>query len=239
MDAVVNLSGATIGRRWTPERKREILESRVFSTSLLARTLAELEPRPSALLCTGGVGIYGDRGDEVLTEESELGAVPGRRRDRVGGRRRGRARRRCPSRQLPSGHRPDGEGWRSERMLTPFKLGLGGRIGGGRQWLSWVSLGDLVAAYRFALEGDLAGPVNLTSPNPAPNAQFVKSLGRAVHRPTVFPLPALAVKALFGQMGEATLLEGQRAYPRACWMQGSRSPVPSSTTPSSTRSKRE
>jgi uncharacterized protein (TIGR01777 family) len=98
-------------------------------------------------------------------------------------------------------------------MLAPFKLGLGGRIGSGRQWWSWVTLPDTVAAYRFVLENDIAGPVNLSSPNPATNAQFVRALGRALGRPTVFPVPAFAVRAAFGEMGVAVLLEGQRTLP--------------------------
>ncbi len=99
-------------------------------------------------------------------------------------------------------------------MLTPFKLGLGGRVGSGRQWWSWVSLDDVVAAYRHgARRANSAGPVNLASPNPATSAQFTKALGRALGRPTVFPLPGLAVKTLFGERGEAVLLEGQRALP--------------------------
>jgi uncharacterized protein (TIGR01777 family) len=214
IDAAVNLSGATIGRRWTAERKREIFESRVLSTGLLARTMATLEPRPSVLVCAGGVGIYGDRGDEILTEESELGT--GFLAD-VGTAWEGSAE---PARaagirvvNFRQGIVLSRGGGALERMLTPFKLGVGGRIGGGKQWWSWVTLDDLTAAYRFALEGDLAGPVNLASPNPATNAQFVKLLGRALHRPTVFPLPALAVRTLFGQMGEAVLLEGQRTLP--------------------------
>jgi uncharacterized protein (TIGR01777 family) len=98
-------------------------------------------------------------------------------------------------------------------MLTPFKLGVGGRVGSGTQWWSWVALADLLAAYRAVLEGDLDGPLNLTSPNPVTSAQFTKALGRALHRPAVFPLPAVAVRSLFGKMGEGTLLEGQRALP--------------------------
>lgn len=213
-DAVVNLSGATIGRRWTESRRREIRDSRVQGTGLLARTMAELDPRPSVLVCAGGVGIYGDRGDEILTEESELGegflaevgkawedaAEPARAADiRVVGFRQGIVLTR--------------RGGALQRMLTPFRLGLGGRVGSGRQWWSWVALDDLVGAYRFALESDLAGPVNLVSPNPATNAQFVKALGKALGRPTVFPLPAVAIRTLFGEMGEAALLEGQRALP--------------------------
>jgi uncharacterized protein (TIGR01777 family) len=214
VDAVVSLSGATIGRRWTDARKQDIRASRVDSASLLARTVAALEPRPSVLVSAGGVGIYGDRGDEILTEESEVGsgfladvgvaweraADPAREAGiRVVGFRQGIVLSRT--------------GGALQRMLTPFRLGVGGRVGSGRQWWSWVSLEDLLSAYRFALEGEIEGPVNLASPNPATSEQFTTALGRALHRPTVFPLPAFAVRAVFGEMGEGVLLEGQRALP--------------------------
>ncbi len=214
VDAVVNLSGATIGRRWTAARRREILESRVASTDLLARTLAALDPRPKVLVCAGGVGIYGDRGDEILTEESELGtgflAEVGTAWEAAAEPARAAGIRVVNFRQ---GIVLAREGGALARLLAPFKLGVGGRVGSGKQWWSWVSMDDLLGAYRFAIEGDLAGPVNLTSPNPTTNTQFVKALGRAVHRPTVFPLPAVAVKTLFGEMGDAALLQGQRALP--------------------------
>jgi hypothetical protein len=213
VDAFVNLSGATIGRRWTERRKAEILESRVASTGLLARTAAELDPRP-ALVSSGGTGIYGDRGDEVLTEDSTLGsgflADVGKAWEAAAEPAREAGVRVVSFRQ---GIVLTRRGGALERMLTPFRLGLGGRVGSGRQWWSWVALDDSVRAVRFALESDLAGAVNLTSASPATNAQFAKALGRALHRPTVFPVPALAVKALFGEMGEAALLEGQRALP--------------------------
>jgi hypothetical protein len=213
-DAIVNLSGATIGRRWTESRRLEILESRVRGTELLVRTAAALDPRPAVFVSAGGIGIYGNRGDEILTEESELGsgfladvakaqeaaADPAREAGiRVVALRQGIVLSKC--------------GGAVQKMLTPFRLGLGGRVGSGRQWWSWVSLDDLVAAYRFALASDLDGAVNVTSPNPATSEQFVKALGRALKRPTVFPLPEVAVRTLFGEMGEATLLEGQRALP--------------------------
>lgn len=214
VDAIVNLSGATIGRRWNPARKREILESRVSSTDLLARTAAELEPRPSAFLCAGGIGIYGDRGDEILTEESELGsdflAEVGIAWEAAAEPARAAGVRVVNFRQ---GIVLSSEGGALDRMLTPFKLGAGGRIGSGKQWWSWVTMDDLVAAYRHALENHLAGPLNLVSPNPATNRQFVKSLGRALHRPTVLPLPGFAVTTMFGEMGESVLLAGQRALP--------------------------
>jgi len=214
VEGVVNLNGATIGRRWTAKRKREILESRVASTGLLARTLAGLEPRPSVLLCAGGIGIYGDRGDEILTEESELG--PGFLAEvgtawEVAAEPASAAGIRVVN--FRQGIVLSGKGGALGRMLTPFKLGVGGRIGSGKQWWSWVSMDDLTAAYRFALEGDLAGAVNLTSPNPVTNAQFTKALGNGVRRPTVFPLPAFAARAMFGDMAQEALLTGQRALP--------------------------
>jgi hypothetical protein len=215
VDAVVNLSGSTIGRRWTESRKREIRESRVATTNLLARTLAGLDPRPSAFVNAGGVGIYGNRGDELLTEESELGsgflADVGKAWEAAADPARAAGIRTVNFRQGIVLSREEGA---LPRMLTPFKLGVGGRVGSGKQWWSWVSTDDVVAAYRLALESDLAGPVNLAAPSPVTNAQFTKALGRALHRPTVFPLPAVAVRTLFGEMGEAALLEGQRALPR-------------------------
>jgi hypothetical protein len=214
VDGVVNLSGATIGRRWTPSRKREILGSRVASTALLARTLAALEPRPSVLVSAGGVGIYGNRGDEILTEESELGngflAEVGTAWEAAAQPARDAGIRVVSFRQ---GIVLSRNGGALERLLTPFKLGLGGRVGSGRQWWSWVAMDDLVGAYRFALEESLEGAVNLTSPNPVTNAQFVKALGRTLHRPTVFPLPAVAVRTLFGEMADEALLAAQRVLP--------------------------
>jgi hypothetical protein len=162
----------------------------------------------------GGIGIYGDRGDEILTEESELGSgflVDVAKAQEAAAN---------PAREagirvvaLRQGIVLSKSGGAVQKMLTPFRLGLGGRVGSGRQWWSWVSLDDLVAAYRFALASELDGPVNATSPNPVTSEQFVKALGRALKRPTVFPLPEVAVRTLFGKMGEATLLEGQRALP--------------------------
>lgn len=213
-DAIVNLSGATIGRRWNEQRKAEILSSRVGTTGLLARTAAALEPQPSVFLCAGGVGIYGDRGDEILTEESQPGsgflADVGRAWEAAAQPARDAGIRVVTFRQ---GIVLSQDGGALERLILPFKLGLGGRVGSGKQWWAWIGLDDVVGAYRFALESDLSGPVNLVSPNPATNRQLVKALGRTLHRPTVIPLPAFAVKTAFGEMGEELLLEGQRALP--------------------------
>jgi uncharacterized protein (TIGR01777 family) len=214
IDAAVHLSGATIGRRWSNRRKAEILDSRVSSTDLLAETLASLDPRPSVLVCAGPIGIYGDRGDEILTEESELGtgflADVGRAWENA-----------CePARaagirvvNLRAGIVLAREGGALARLITPFKLGLGGRIGSGRQWWSWVALDDVVGAIRFALETDIAGPVNLVAPNPLTNTQFTKALGKALGRPTILPFPAFAAKAMFGEMADEALLSGQRVLP--------------------------
>jgi uncharacterized protein len=214
VDAIVNLSGATIERRWTTSRKREIVDSRVDPSGLLARTAAALDPRPAVFLCAGGAGVYGDRGDEVLTEESSSGsgfladvcraweaaADPARAAGiRVVHFRHGIV--------LARG------GGALARLLTPFRLGIGGRIGSGTQWWTWVGMPDVVAAYAFALEGDLSGAVNLCAQNPVTNAQLTHALGRALGRPTVLPLPAFAARLAFGEMADELLLGGQRALP--------------------------
>lgn len=212
-DAFVNLSGAKIDRRWTEGRKREIRDSRVQATSLLARTAAALERKP-ALISAGGIGIYGDRGDEILTEESELGTgflaeVAKAWEAAADPAREAGVRVVCFRQGIVLSRR----GGALRKMLTPFKLGLGGRVGSGKQWWSWISLDDAVAAFLVALEDELSGAYNLVSPSPATSAQLTKALGRALGRPTLFPLPAVAVRMLFGEMGEVTLLGGQRALP--------------------------
>ena len=214
VDAIVTLSGATIGRRWTTRRKREILDSRVATTSLLATTAAKLDPRPGVLVCAGGIGIYGDRGDEILTEESETG---GGFLAEVGTAWEAAA---DPAREagirvvhLRQGIVLSRWGGALARMLTPFKLGAGGRIGSGRQWWSWISSDDLIGAYRFALKSNLDGAVNLVSPNPVTNAQLARALGKAVRRPTLVPFPSAVARTIFGEMAEEVLLTGQRALP--------------------------
>ena len=214
VDALVNLSGENLGKRWTGARKRAILDSRVQSTTLLARTAAALDPKPSVLVVASAVGIYGDRGDEILTEESSAGA--GFLADVV----RAWEAAADPAREagirvvhLRQGIVISKDGGALKPMLLPFKLGVGGRVGSGKQWWSWVGRDDLVAAYAHVLAGDLAGTVNATAPNPATNEQFTKALGSALHRPTVLPVPAFAARTLFGEMGQAMLLGGQRVLP--------------------------
>jgi uncharacterized protein (TIGR01777 family) len=215
IDAAVNLNGAAIDRRWTSERKKEILASRIDSTRLLATTLAALELRPRVLVCAGGVDIYGDRGDEILTEESETGASF---LAEVGVAWEAAAE---PARSagirvvsLRQGFALSTKGGALARMLPPFRFGVAGRIGSGKQWWSWVSLDDLLSAYRFALDNDdLSGPVNAVCPNPVTNAQFTNALGKALRRPTLTVFPAFAFKAVYGAMGEETVLGSKRAVP--------------------------
>jgi hypothetical protein len=213
-EAIVNLSGENIGQRWTDERRREIVESRTSTTSLLARTAATLDPRPSVLLCASAIGAYGDRGDEILTEESELGSGFVADVVRVWEEAANAAR----DAGIRVAHLRQGivlaeDGGALGRMLLPFKLGVGGRIGSGKQWFSWVGLEDIVGAYRRALSTDLSGPVNVTAPNPVTNEQFTKALGSALSRPTIFPVPGFAIRTLFGAMGDEMLLSGQRVLP--------------------------
>ncbi len=215
VEAAVNLNGADIGRRWTQARKQEILESRVTSTRLLAATLAGLEPRPRVLVCAGGVDIYGDRGDEILTEDSEPGrgflAEVGAAWQAAAQAGKAAGIRVVNFRQ---GFVLSRRGGALARMLPPFRLGVAGRIGNGKQWWSWVALDDLLSAYRFVLENEgISGPVNLSSPNPVTNAQFTKALGKALKRPTVTWFPAFAFKAVYGAMGEETVLGSKRALP--------------------------
>lgn len=213
VEAIVHLAGENIGRRWSDAVRQRVLDSRVEGTRLIAETAARLPRRP-VVLCASAIGFYGLRGDEVVDESSprgtgfladvveawEAAAEPAR----AAGLR---------TVHLRQGIVLSKHGGALHRMLLPFKFGAGGRVGSGRQWWSWVSLDDAVAAYRFALEQPLEGPVNVTAPGAVTNADFAKALGRALHRPARFPLPSFAAKAAFGQMGEEMLLGGQRVAP--------------------------
>ena len=212
--AFVNLSGANLDQRWTDRAKREILESRTQTTALLAALAAELDPRPTALVCAGGAGIYGDRGDEPLTEESKPGdgflADVMRQTEAASQPARDAGVRVVHFRQ---GIVLSRNGGALRRMLPFFRLGVGGPVGSGGQWWSWVSLSDVVSAYRLALDSAIAGSVNLVAPDPVTSRQFAKALGKALRRPAVLPAPTFAVKLLFGEKGEEVLLFGQRALP--------------------------
>jgi uncharacterized protein (TIGR01777 family) len=213
-EAIVNLSGENIGQRWTASRKREIVESRVRATDLLARTAAALDPPAAVFVSAGGAGVYGDRGNEIVTEDSGLGS--GFEADVV----RAWEAAAEPAREagirvvnFRQGMVLAREGGALQRMLLPFKLGVGGRVGDGRQWWSWVARDDVTAAYAFVLGSDLAGVVNLCAPNPVTCTQFTDALGKKLHRPTIVPAPAFAIRALYGEMGDNVLLHGRRALP--------------------------
>ena len=215
--AVVNLAGEGIGSaRWTDEHKAKVRDSRVRGTTLLAETLAKLQRPPKVLVSGSAVGYYGDRGDEVLTESSRSGdgflAEVCREWEEAAG----------PAKEagirvnhVRTGIVLAGRGGALAKMLKPFKLGVGGKLGTGGQWMSWISLHDEVGALVHLLgDGAPAGPVNLTAPNPATNADFTKALGAALGRPTVLPVPKLGLKLLLGgEMAEELLLGGQRALP--------------------------
>lgn len=217
VDAVVNLSGAGIGdRKWTLERKDEILRSRVASTSLLARAVAELMKPPAVFVSASGSGFYGNRGDEVLTEDASPGSgflseVCLAWEDAA----RPAAEAGLRVAWIRTGVVLDPSGGALKQMLLPFKLGLGGRLGRGTQYLSWITLADEVAAIRAVIDDHtLGGPVNLTAPNPVTNAEFTATLGKVLGRPTAIPTPLLPLKLRYGaELVEALLLDGQRVLP--------------------------
>jgi uncharacterized protein (TIGR01777 family) len=214
--AVVHLAGEPIAHRWTAARKTAIRDSRVQGTGLLARTLAALDEPPVTLLSGSAVGYYGSRGDELLDEGSAAGgdflAVVTQEWERAT----------APASAagirtvlLRTGIVLDAGGGVLERLLPPFRLGVGGPIGSGRQWMSWIALEDELRAIEHALWTDsLRGPLNLVAPNPVTNAEFAATLGRVLARPAVLPVPAFALELLFGEMADATILAGQRAMPR-------------------------
>jgi uncharacterized protein (TIGR01777 family) len=216
LDAVVHLAGESIsGDRWTPEKKKRIMESRALGTRLLADALARAPSRPRVLISSSAVGYYGDRGDTIIREDSE----PGRgfladvceewERATTPAERAG-----IRTVHLRTGVVLSPAGGALSELLTPFKAGVGGRVGSGRQYMSWIDMDDLVGLILFALGNDgLRGPVNATAPMPVPNATFADTLARVLGRPSIVPLPGFAVRALFGEMGRALLLEGARVLP--------------------------
>jgi uncharacterized protein len=217
VDAAVNLAGAGIGdKRWTPSRKEEIARSRTASTDLLCRGLAALNPKPSVLVSGSAVGIYGDRGDEILDEDSPIGS--GYLVDIA----REWEEATAPASQagirvarIRTGIVLSRSGGALKRQLPLFRLGLGGRLGSGRQYVSWITLEDEVGAIIHALtNASLAGPVNLTAPNPVSNADFTRALARALGRPAVLSVPSFALGVALGQeMTEEMLLASARVMP--------------------------
>ena len=216
IDAVVHLAGENVAAgRWTASRKERIRASRVEGTRLLAETLSRLQRPPSVVACASAIGYYGDRADEVLTEESSRGtgflAEVAQAWEEATAPMRDRGIRVV---NMRIGVVLSPAGAALARMLLPFRLGLGGRIGDGRQYMSWITLDDLVGAIAFILDNDaLRGPVNLVAPQPVTNGQFTKALGSALRRPTILPLPAWAVRLVMGEMGENLLLASTRVDP--------------------------
>ena len=219
-DAVVHLAGKNVATRWTPQSKKEIYESRVAGTKTISDAIAEAFERtgkPGVLVSASAIGIYGERGDEVLTEDSAPGS--------------GFLAEICKAWEAAAQSARDAgvrvvhprigvvlstDGGALGKMLPIFKLGAGGRLGDGRQWFSWISIEDVVGAMIFGLlNADLRGPVNLTAPNPKTNADFTKTLGEVLHRPTVFPVPAAAIRIMLGtEAANETALASLRVIPR-------------------------
>ena len=216
IDAVVNLAGVGIGdHRWTDEYKRQIHDSRTRSTNLVAEAIAAIEDGPRVLLSASAIGIYGDRGDEHVDETSVLGngflvdvcrdweastAAAAASGARVA--------------HLRTGIVLTPDGGALKKMLPLFKLGLGGRFGSGRQWQSWIAIDDHVAAVAHLLESDVAGPVNVTAPNPVDNRTFTATLASVLRRPAVVPVPRVGPAVLLGgELADNLLYTGQRVHP--------------------------
>lgn len=216
LDAVIHLAGENLAEgRWTDEKKKRIRESRVQGTTLLSETLASLNRKPQVLVSASAVGIYGSRGDEILTEQSASGS------DFLSEVCREWELATQPAAQagirvvnMRFGVILSREGGALKKMLFPFRMGVGGKLGSGKQYMSWVAIEDAVGAIEHALERDsLRGPVNVVAPGAATNYEFTKALGHALSRPTIFPVPAFAARLVFGEMADATLLASQRVEP--------------------------
>lgn len=217
LDAVVHLAGEGIaGLRWTDEKKKAIRDSRVNGTRNLVNTLADLKRKPKVLVAGSAMGFYGDRGDDILTETSRPGdtflsdvckdwETESRRAEDSGIR----------TVLLRTSIVLSKDGGALATMLTPFKLGVGGVVGSGKQWMSWISLDDVIEIINYAIENEnLRGAVNVASPNPVTNEEFTKTLGEVLYRPTFLPLPEFAVNLVFGEMGDALLIDSTRVEPK-------------------------
>jgi uncharacterized protein (TIGR01777 family) len=216
LDAVVNLAGAGIGdRRWSPVYKEVVASSRIVSTALLASALAGLDRAPARFLSGSAIGFYGNRGDEILTETSAPGqGFLAEVVQRWEGATSPATEAGISTAWLRTGIVLSGNGGVLTKMLPLFRLGLGGRFGRGRQYQSWITIDDVVDAIIFLLDADVEGPVNLTAPHPVTNATFTGALGRALHRPTLIPIPPFGPKLLLGsEMAQALLFDSQRVEP--------------------------
>jgi uncharacterized protein len=216
-DAIINFAGENIaGGRWTDEQKRKIHDSRVNGTHLLSEAMAKLKQPPKVFLCASATGIYGDRGDEILDEQSDSGGgfLAGVCREweqatepavAAGVR----------TVQLRFGPILAREGGMLAKLLTPFKMGMGGKVGSGKQYISWVAIDDAVGAIKLALNDEsIRGPLNIVSPHPVTNEEFTKTLGHVLSRPTALAMPAFAVRLAFGEMADEMLLTSQRVIPK-------------------------
>lgn len=218
LDAVVHLAGEPIGGglRWSDEKKKAIRDSRVFGTRSMIETFDKLKAKPKVFISGSAVGFYGDRADEEMTEGSPAGKTflaevckeweaESRRAEDLGIR----------TVLLRTGIVLSKDGGALATMLTPFRLGVGGVVGSGKQWMSWVSLDDTVGTINYAIENEnIRGAVNNVSPNPATNEEFTKTLGAVLYRPTILPLPEFAINLIFGEMGDALLLDSTRVIPK-------------------------
>jgi uncharacterized protein (TIGR01777 family) len=214
-DAVIHLAGESIFGRWTAGKKRKIRDSRVLGTLNLAAALARAEQKPKVFVCGSAIGYYGNRGDETLSEESAVGkgflAEVCREWEEAA----------APAVQagIRTAHLRTGivlspKGGALGAMLLPFKMGLGGRTGDGRQWMSWIDVQDMVGGIQHILKNDLLqGAVNMVAPEPVRNAEFAATLAGVLSRPAIFPMPAFVAKLAFGQMGEELLLGSQKVEP--------------------------
>jgi len=214
-DAVIHLAGESIVGRWSEDKKKKIRESRVMGTRNVAQALAQAKDKPSIFVCSSAIGYYGDRGDELLNEESApgVGFLPEVCREwEVATRPAAEAG--IQTVQIRTGVVLSSRGGALGKMLMPFKMGVGGKIGSGKQWMSWIDVEDMVGAIHHILKSDLLrGPVNMVAPKPVTNEEFTKTLGSVLSRPAILPMPAFAVKLLFGEMGETVLLGSQRVEP--------------------------
>lgn len=213
-DAVIHLAGEPVGQRWSAEAKQRIRDSRVDGTRNLVQALSKLPHRPEILICGSAVGYYGSRGDETLLESSTPGegylaeVCKAWENEAMAAEPLG-----IRVVRLRTGVVLDSRGGALKRMLPPFRLGAGGKLGNGRQWMPWIHIQDLVGLIQFALDRPLRGPLNGVAPYPVVNADFTKALAASVKRPAIFPVPAFALRLLFGEMSEI-LLASQRVLPK-------------------------
>lgn len=214
-DAAIHLAGESVIGRWTKAKKKSMRESRVLGTRHLSEALAQAKQRPRVLICASAVGFYGDRDDEILTEGSGSGS--GFLAELAGDwENASRAAMEAGIRTVNAriGLVLSPRGGALEKMLPPFKLGLGGRMGSGRQWWSWIHVDDIVGGIHHAIHNpSLAGPVNFAAPGTVRNAEFAGTLAAVLSRPALFPFPALAARLVFGEMADQLMLASQRVQP--------------------------